>query len=229
MRRLPGAEKVLAAHGPALPQPDQLCGPFAARSALHAVLAEPPPVIDLAAASGTAVWRHDVAEWRPAGAPLDSTGWDRLPTAPTIEVSGTDAAGLAGGIATLCPDVAVVPAAVSGSGGAAGLVRALLDLDRRVGVVANLRTGPVAPPGTTWDVGHFVVLWGVSGDRVAVADSYVELGSADLPPGCRLVDVAALDTACAGRGLLLLVAPAEADEVRSAVSAAGLGSGLWST
>ncbi len=219
MRSLAGAGDVLAAHGPALPQPDQLCGPFAAWAALHAVVVAPPTVTDLALASGTAIWPHDVSEWRPEGAPLDRTGWERLPAAATIDDSGTDAAGLAAGMATLCPDVTVVPA--RGPGDATGLLRAVLDLDRPVGVVANLRTGPVSP-GATWDVGHFVVLWGMRDEQVAVADSYVELGAPDQPPGCRLVAGAALDEACAQRGLLLLVAPHDADAARAVVADAGL-------
>lgn len=227
MRRLAGAGAVLAAHGPALPQPDQLCGPFAAWVALHALLNEPPSVTDLAVASGTTIWPHDVPEWRPAGAPLDRTGWDRLATSVTIDAGGTDAGGLAGGLAALCPEVTVVPA--GGPGDAAALLSALVALARPIGVVANLRTGAVAPEGVIWDVGHFVVLWGTDGDQVALADTYAELGTEGFPPGCRLVPGAALDVACAERGLLVLVDPGEAAAVRTLVAAAGFDDRLWNT
>ncbi|WP_343899549.1 DUF6885 family protein, partial [Nocardioides aquaticus] len=58
---LPGADRVLAAHPAQLPQPDQLCGPFAARSALHALLdgTDVADLGDLALAAGTRVWPHD--------------------------------------------------------------------------------------------------------------------------------------------------------------------------
>ncbi len=221
-----GADRVLAAHGPALPQPDQLCGPFSAWAALHVVVPAPPSVGELAVAAGTRIWPHDVAAWRPDGAPLLRTGWNTLPPAVRIEDAGTDAAGLAAGIATLCPDVAVVPASGADWSG----LHALLDDDLQAGVLANVRTGPIAPAGVGWDVGHFVVLWGrTDGGRVAVADTYRELGAPGLPPGCRLVDVESLAQALVGRGLLLLTAAEHADDVRARVRVAGLSTDLWST
>ena len=38
VQRCTGADAVLAVQSAGLPQPDQLCGPFTARAALHAVL-----------------------------------------------------------------------------------------------------------------------------------------------------------------------------------------------
>lgn|GEM_PF-3157375 len=227
VRRLAGADAIIAAHGPALPQPDQQCGPFAAWAALHAVVTDPPSVCELALASGTRIWPHDTPSWRPPGAPLDRRGWDVLAVADAIEESGTDAAGLARGLTRVVPGVAVVPAA--GPGDARGLLEALVELDRRVGVVANLRTGPVAPAAMRWDVGHFVVVWGTCGGRIALADSYVELGAPGLPAGSRLVEAGSLDVATAERGLLLLAAPDDSPAAESAVVAAGFSVGLWST
>lgn len=241
VRRLPGADRVLAAHGRALPQPDQLCGPFTARMALHAVLAEPPSVSDLARAAGTRIWPHDVAAWRPAGEALIRTGWDDLPAAASIDTCGTNATGLAAGVEMTCPTVGVVPA--GGGGDVAALIVALRDLDRPLGLLANLRTGPVAPPvpphispdasaetsieGATWDVGHFVVLWGTHGSQVAIADSYASLGTPGLPPGCRLVDGDALAEALIGRGLLVLAV--DLDQVKAVVAEHGFDDQLWST
>ncbi len=218
---------MLTAHGPALPQPDQLCGPFAAWAAVHAVTDDPPSVTELALAAGTRVWPHEVPAFRPPGAPFDRTGWEQLPVAASIEASGTDARGVTAGVAALCGQVGVVPA--GGAGDVMGLLAALIDLDRPVGVVANLRTGLVAPPGLTWDVGHFVVLWGVGGRRVALADSYVELGAPGLPPGCRLVDGAAISEACAERGLLVLVDRDDVSAVGRLVAATGFTRRLWTT
>ncbi|MAS53218.1 MAG: hypothetical protein CMJ44_01080 [Pimelobacter sp.] len=227
VRRLVGAEAILAAHGPALPQPDQQCGPFAAWAALHAVLPDPPSVIALARASGTRIWPHDTPAWRPEGAPLDRSGWDVLPRAATAELSGTDAAALAAGLARAVSGVSVVPA--RGPGATADLLRRLIALDRPVGVVVNLRTGHVAPTGMDWDVGHFAVAWGIVGDRVALADSYAELGASGLPAGSRLVEAGSLDVATAERGLLLLAAPHDVPAAEEAAVAAGFSLGLWAT
>lgn len=216
---------MLAAHAPVLPQPDQLCGPFAAHVALHAVLSAPPSVTDLARAAGTAVWPHDVPQWRPAGAPLDTTGWSALRRATDRASSGTDAAGVARAVETLT-DARVVPAA----GGPVGaLLRALARRTTPVGVVANVRTGLL---GSSWDVGHFVVLHAVGAARVGVADTYAELGAPGSPPGCREVDVAALDAAlraAPGRGLLLLVRADDERSTRGEVADHGLSTDLWTT
>lgn len=236
VRRLRGADAVLAAQAARLPQPDQLCGPFAASAALHAVLADPPGVLDVALLAGTAIWPHDVAAWRPAGAPLDRTGWDRLPRAGSPEESGTDGTGLLGAIGPATDDrVIAVPA--SGPAWTARALGALLDgvaaASYPLGVVANVRTGPLGGAGrtgTTWDVGHFVVLWGLAGDRVALADSYRELGAPEGPAGCRLVPLDALADALAappGRGVLLLVAAENAAATRALVRAAGLSLEPW--
>ncbi|MBB6628009.1 hypothetical protein H5V45_11840 [Nocardioides sp. KIGAM211] len=243
VRPFRGADAVLAAQAARLPQPDQLCGPFAAAAALHAVLPDPPDVVEVARLAGTAIWPHDVAAWRPAGAPLDRTGWDVLPHAASAEDSGTDGTGLLGAIGPATGDrVVAVPA--SGPGWTADalgdLLGAVHEASYAVGVVANVRTGPLAAGdgaggGPTWDVGHFVVLWGTAGPpgaptHVAVADTYRELGEPGAPPGCRLVPLGALAAGLAappGRGLLLLVAPADAPATRALVEDAGLRVAPW--
>ena len=235
---LPGADAVLAAQAAALPQPDQVCGPVSARSALHAVLDgdEVPGLVALARASGTAIWPHDDPAGRPPGAPLDRTGWEALPAAPDAGSSGTDAAGLARGVATATDGrVVVVPASGVGADGAAVtyLLVALARAAAPVGVVANVRTG-VLDPGAGWDVGHFVALWAVDpdGPRVAVADTYPELGAPGAPPGCRWVPAARLAAAVAdppGRGLLLLARAVDEGVVANLVAAAGLAVTPWST
>lgn len=230
---LPGADRVLAAHPARLPQPDQLCGPFAAWAALH-VLLEPADVPDLgvlALAAGTRVWPHDEPAWRPVGAPLLTDAWQDLPRADDPGRSGTDAAPLAAGLPDAAP-VAVVPVPAAGRGGDPApwgrLLVGLRETGDPVAVVANLRTGPTWPrdhPLAGWDVGHFVVLVSWDGAEVGVADSYVEAGADGWPPGCRgvpLGDLVAALAAPPGRGLLLLTAPAHEQGVRRLVAAAGL-------
>ena len=53
LAELPDRE-LLARHVAVLPQPDQLCGPFAAHVALHGVRPDPPGVTALARAAGVA-------------------------------------------------------------------------------------------------------------------------------------------------------------------------------
>lgn len=240
----PGAEAVLAAQAATLAQPDQLCGPFVAHAALHAVLdpTEVPTLLDLAVASGSAIWPHDVPAWRPAGAQSNPVGWDRLPAAMDPEESGTDAAGLADGIAgTTDASVAVVPVAGRGADADAlsDLLVAIATAGMATGVVANVRTGALdpGPNGHDRDVGHFVALWAVDlsgpdGARVAVADTYRELGAPGEPVGCRWVPVARLADAMGaapGRGLLLLVRAEDEATVAGLVTTAGLEPTLWST
>lgn len=233
----PGADRVLTAHRAALPQPDQLCGPFSALVALHAVLDADgiPPIGSLAAAAGTAIWPHDVEQWRPAGSPMDRTGWDGLPPAPSIEDSGTSAAGLVAGLETRIGGRVSVTAVPAAELATSSLRRLLTDLAQArfpVGIVANLRTGPIAPPGMSWDVGHFVVLCAIDLERneVLLADTYAELGAAGMPPGCRTVSLASLVEALSappGRGLLLLIRPADQVSALALVADAGLATRGW--
>ncbi|MFY0407104.1 DUF6885 family protein [Solicola sp. PLA-1-18] len=219
---------VLAAQGADLPQPDQLCGPFAAHAALHGVgLASVPSLHDLALAAGTHVWPHDEPEARPPGVAARTDGWDGLPRAATPDAAGTDAASLAAGVERATSDAV---AAVGASGPwtpstVEALLTAVRDAPFTVGVVANLRTGPVS--GGLWDVGHFVVLWGVDPavGQVAVADSYAGLGE----QGRYLASLDDLAAALPGRGVLLLVASERRSEATDLVASAGLEPGLWAT
>ncbi len=232
VRAFPGAERVLAAQSAMLPQPDQLCGPVAGRAALHAVLgaAQVPSLVTLALSSGTAVWPEDVPQWRPAGSASHTTGWTKVPRADSPAHSGTTAAGLARALSATGVEVVSVPAVDEAR--LSTLLGAVAGAAYPIGVVANLRTGPVLPPGaTSWDVGHFVVLWGVSDDgRVALGDSYAELGASGLPPGCRLVTASSLSVALLlppGRGLLLLCRPEDRAALGDLVGAAALTARGW--
>lgn len=232
VRPFPHADAVLAAQSAMLPQPDQLCGPVAGRAALHAVL-EPtrvPSLMALARSSLTAVWPEDVPEWRPAGVAANTETWRDLPRAHLPDHSGTTAAGLAHALSEA--GVAVTPVPAMPEDDLVALLAGVAGATYPIGVVANLRTGPVLPRGTAiWDVGHFVVLWGVTDDgRVAVADSYAELGAVGLPPGCRLVTTAALAEALAlppGRGLLLLCRTGDLSLLDELVAGLGVRGDWW--
>lgn len=100
-------------------------------------------------------------------------------------------------------------------------------------VITHVRTGPITPHGTGWDVGHFVLLCAPDPHlgEVMVADTYTELG-ARMPPGPRRVplgDLADALTAPPGRGLLILTRPAARDATQRLVPDAGVATGVWDT
>lgn len=237
VRWFPGADRVLPALAAALSQPDDLCGPFATRAALHAVLPADavPSLTDLALAAGTAVWPHDVPEWRPRGAAFDRTGWERLPVAADPGSSGTDAGPLADGVRCVTGDtVDAVPVHRAGpwSGGdLVALLSALLEAAEPIGVVANVHTGPLAADrAPEWQVGHFVVLAGLAPGGVLVADSYETLDDGGLPRGCRVVGVDALAAALSvppGRGLLLLTEAEGRARLERLLTGSGHTVALW--
>ncbi|WP_299053381.1 hypothetical protein [uncultured Nocardioides sp.] len=242
--RCTGADEVLAVQSAGLPQPDQLCGPFAARAALHAVLPADavPALADLALAAGTQLWPTDDPTSRPPGVPpqpwrAEERGGD-LPVAATEAEAGTHAAGLAAGIIRATGGtVAVVPVRRTtpgpwSVGDVTGLLAAVAAAPYPIGVVGNVATGPLTDQ--VWDAGHFVVLWGLDPETgaVAVADSYGELTGQGAPPGCRLVHPADLAAALGqepGRGLLMLTAPEHAALLAERAVAHGLVLETWQT
>lgn len=230
----PSAREILDAHSAALPQPDQLCGPFSASVALAGILDDAvPSVVELALASGSQVWPGDLAGARPPGVLVDRRGWDSLPTAVSPDRAGTDAAGLGEGIGTVCNGrVAVIPVAAPNADDLRRLLGHLTVGSLQFALLANLRTGVIVE--SDWDVGHFVILWGFDDttDDVAVADTYAELGTAGMPPGCRLVKADSLADAMrvdGGRGLLMLVRTEMHDVALELVAGLGLNTDPWST
>ena len=203
----PGASAIASALDRALPQPDQLCGPFSASVALTAVIGDDAPDVNaLAVASGSAIWPGEIDSTGPPGTPRVTDGWDLLPRAASIDAAGTTAAGLATGIETATDHlVAVVPIMGPGTEGLRLLLALLGDRPFRFGLVANVHTGKLTE--FDWNVGHFVTVWGFDPveDVVAIADTYRELGVPGMPPGCRTVPTLALASSMSERGLLLVV------------------------
>lgn len=206
LRRFPGVDAIVSALDIALPQPDQLCGPFSASIALTAVVGDTPDVTALAIASGSAIWPGEIDSARPPGTPRITDGWDCLPRAASIDTAGTTAAGLATGIATATEGrVAVVPIMGPGAEGLRLLLARLTDVQFRFGLLANVHTAELTE--FDWSVGHFVTVLGMDTveDVVAIADTYRELGVSGMPPGCRTVPIDALASSMSERGLLLVV------------------------
>lgn len=207
LRQFPGVGTIVSALDSALPQPDQLCGPFSASIASTAVVGDDAPdVTALAIASGSAIWPGETVAARPPGTPRITDGWDCLPRAASIDAAGTTATGLATGIETATEGrVVVVPIVGPGSDGLRLLLTRLADVQFRFGLVANVYTEKLTE--FDWSVGHFVTVLGMDTveDVVAIADTYRELGVAGMPAGCRTVPTDTLASAMSERGLLLLV------------------------
>lgn len=201
-----GVDGLLAEHAAALPQPDQLCGPFAARLAVVALTgrsrtAHPvPDVTAFARAAGTTIWPHDLPGARPPGAPPSTELWPALDRAPDERSAGTSAAGTGRAVEQLSGGaLAAVPASgtwtpdrlrvlLDGLTGVPVLPVANIDTRRFVSshatpeaLEAYLATGEDDElPRSDWSAGHFVVLYGrkdgPGGTLLAVADSYPQLG-----------------------------------------------------
>lgn len=245
-----GTAPVLDEHQQALPQVDQLCGPFWARLALL-VDGRPaeqlPSQIQGALAAGTQVCPALDQQVRPAGEPAHRAGWEQLPHADEPERAGTSARGLAAAIGELSTGrLAAIP--VSGPWRTDRLEQLLTAVAEIPSVViANIATSAlwgshagaealtgflgsgddqIGPP-PDWRVGHFAAIWGhIVGERgtlVAFADTYRSLGT----DGRYLQPVPRVAHALSGRGLLITVNAGSQTAVRAAAAAAGLGTEIW--
>lgn len=251
-----GTAPVLAEHERALPQIDQLCGPFWARLALLTGARPPhllPSQVQAAELTGTHVYPGLDLEVRPPGQPAIRTGWDQLPQAATPAHAGTSGRRLAIGIGTLAAGrLEAVP--VSGAwrpDQLGGLLSELADLPALI--IANIKTSALwgshgadgalcaylgsgddtGGPPPDWDVGHFVAIWGrILGDNgtvVAVADTYGVLGTngRHLQPLPRLARALSAESPHPGRGLLIVVDPSKRTAVHTAADNVGLRSAFW--
>lgn len=243
-----GTAPVLAEHAAAVPQVDQLCGPFWARLTLLLLpdgTERLPSQVDAAKVAGTRVHPGLDSAVRPPGQPAHRAGWEELPHTAEPGLAGTSGRELAGAIADLSARrlVAVpVPSPQAELGRLLSAISAVPAL-----VIANIATAelwgshtePVAlqhfldtgedtaGAAPDWRVGHFAALWGritgAGGTLVAVADTYPSLGT-----GARhLQPLPRVARALSGRGLLITVAAGNAAATAAAVAEVGLTTGLW--
>jgi uncharacterized protein DUF6885 len=200
LRLVPGARDLAGLHERAIPQKDQLCGPFWGALALTAA-GRPTDQDEVALQAGTTLAEGDPAQWLPPGVYPRTDYSLSLPTSPNETSSGTSASGLARSIEGLSENtLRVIPVAGPWSG---TTVVALVEIAASEApgctLVANLRTGrlwgsrpparllidhllglPVEPPVPDWDCGHFLAmvatLSGPSNTLIALRDTYPELG-----------------------------------------------------
>ena len=195
-----GARDLAGLHETAIPQKDQLCGPFWGALVLAAA-GRPADQDEVALEAGTTLAEGDPAQWLPPGASPRTDYGLSLPVSPDEGAAGTSAPGLARGIERLSEGaLRVVPVAGPWT---AETVVALVEISASetpgCTLVANLRTGrlwgsrpparllfdhllglPVEAPAPDWDCGHFVAitasLSGPGGSLIAVRDTYARFG-----------------------------------------------------
>jgi hypothetical protein len=200
IKLVPGAQDLAGLHERAIPQRDQLCGPFWGALALTAA-GYPTDQDEVALRAGTMLAEGDPAQWLPPGAPPRTDYSLSLPVATDEPSSGTSASALARSIEELSDNaLRVIPVAGPWRDTA---VIALVEISASEAIectlVANLRTGrlwgsrpparllldyllglPVEAPLADWDCGHFLAivasLNGPGGTLLALRDTYPELG-----------------------------------------------------
>ena len=241
-------------HARALPQKDDLCGPFWGSIVLRAagILEVNGEAVDqdLVALAAGALLPPDAQSGLPPGARRRRDYRLSLPLAADVGAAGTSAAGLARAIQRLS-DGALAAVPVAGPWTSAGVLGIVEEAAACVALIANLRTGrlwtsrppaaavlgyltgaTVKGPPAEWDVGHFVNLaLAVSGPRgglVVVRDSYPELGfeAYYLQPAEALA--AALQRGDGrGGGVLCVCGAAEAAGLSSRLAAQGFVIHVW--
>ena len=200
VRLVPGAQDLAGLHERAIPQRDQLCGPFWGALALTAA-GYPTDQDEVALRAGTTLAEGDPAQWLPPGASPRTDYSLSLPVATDEPSSGTSASALARSIEELSGNtLSVIP--IAGPWRSAAVI-SLVEISASEApectLVANLRTGrlwgsrpparllldyllglPVEAPLPDWDCGHFLaivaILSGPNNPLVVLRDTYPELG-----------------------------------------------------
>ncbi|WP_304115250.1 hypothetical protein [Mycolicibacterium bacteremicum] len=243
-----GTAAVLAGHADAVPQVDQLCGPFWARLALLLLsdaAEQLPSQVEAAKVAGTRVHPGLDSAVRPPGQPAHRAGWDELPHTAEPGLAGTSGRELADAIADLSAGRLVAVPVLSPGVELGRLLSAISTVPALV--IANIDTSALwgshaepallqhfldtgedtAGPAPDWRVGHFAALWGrntgVGGTLVAVADTYPSLGT----DARHLQPLPRVARALSDRGLLITVAAENAAATDAAVREVGLTTGLW--
>ena len=200
VRLVPGVGDLAWLHERAIPQKDQLCGPFWGALVLTAA-GRPTDQDEVALRAGTTLAEGDPAQWLPPGASPRTDYSRSIPISLEEPSAGTSASGLARSIEELSANaLKVIPVAGPWTASTvAGLVELAASEVPECTLVANLRTGhlwgsrpparllldhliglPVEPPAADWDCGHFLAiaasLSGPGGTLIALRDTYPELG-----------------------------------------------------
>ena len=196
---VPGPPDLASLHRQALPQKDQLCGPFWAALALTA-FGHPTEMEAVAKRAGTVLAEGDPSGWLPPGASPRTDYTAPLPTITDETSAGTSVTGLGRAIEELSGgELSVVP--VSGPWTAETVAHLVEVASSAPGcvLVANGRTGRLwgtspdpallldhllggadGTPAPDWSAGHFLqvlaVVRGPGGSLVALRDTYPTLG-----------------------------------------------------
>lgn len=197
---LPGPGDFAHLHERAMPQKDQLCGPFwgalVLSAADHTVDQD-----EVALRAGTVLAEGDPTSWLPPGASSRTDYTAEIPVAPDGASAGTSAPGVARGIVELSEgELSVIPVAGPWtSETVVSLIETVAAVAPESVPIANVRTGhfwgsrpparllldylsghPVQAPPADWDCGHFVTiagcLGGPGGVLVIVRDTYPRFG-----------------------------------------------------
>lgn len=197
---LSGPRDFALLHERALPQKDQLCGPFwgalVLSAADHTVGQD-----EVALRAGTVLAEGDPASWLPPGASPRADYAAEIPSATDETSAGTSAQGIARGIVELSEGrLAAVPVAGPWTAETVvSLIKTVATVTPECVPIANVRTGhlwgsrpparllldylfghPVQAPPADWDCGHFVTvagcLDGSGGSLVVVRDTYSQFG-----------------------------------------------------
>ncbi len=197
---VPGPRDFALLHELAIPQKDQLCGPFWGALILSAA-GSAANQEEVALRAGTTLAEGDPAGWLPPGASPRIDYAATIPVAPEEASSGTSAKGVARSIEELSGGtLAAVPVAGPWSADAVvSLVEISASRAPECVLIANLRTGrlwgsrpparllldhllglPVAAPPPDWDCGHFLTIAacmsGPGGALITLRDTYPQLG-----------------------------------------------------
>lgn len=234
VKLVPGTQDLAGLHERAIPQRDQLCGPFWGALALTAA-GRPTDQDEVALRAGTTLAEGDPARWLPPGASPRTDYSLSLPVATDEPSSGTSASALARSIEELSGNtLRVIPIAGPWrSDTVISLVEISASEAPECTLVANLRTGrlwgsrpparllldyllglPVESPLPDWDCGHFLTLVatlsGPGGTLLAVRDTYAELGWGGYHLQPAAVVAAALERGDGHEGGVLCVCEANA-------------------
>ncbi len=253
---LPGAARLAELHAAEIPQKDELCGSFCTFLALRAagVDVEDQDAVAEAAGAVLAPEDYDHTAELPEGERGRRDYRLQLPVDDDPDVAGVSAAGLVRAVAQLSNGSrTAVPVAGPWDGGTVSELLAVASAEEEAAIVLNMATAVLwgshpplatllryledgddsAGPPPDWHVGHFTgclgAIRGTRGTLVIVSDTYPSLGwnAVYLQPVERVAAALRRDHLPTEGGALVIVPSGRADDVSSALEAAGLTVATW--